>query len=136
MKFINSRRISEANIQAEIYHQCKLNSINCYLEYKVPGNKPRSRLDIVILDNDDNITLIIEVKSYIVDKLPNLNTRQIRKYLKYGIPIVVIGRMENIYNLIKGIKSQIYKEGIYAECYSKTIRWKENYNRHRRSILI
>ena len=58
-------KLSEANIQAEIYHQLKLLEIPCILEYVINN----SRFDIIVLDNKkENILLIIECKRISADK--------------------------------------------------------------------
>ena len=100
MKFIKPDRIAEANIQAEFYHQCKLNGIECYLEYK----HEHSRFDAVIIQNDE-IEFIIEFKSYKTDKAAKLNTKQLDKYRKYGVQIFVITRMETVYLFVNQIQA-------------------------------
>ena len=52
MEFKLPKRISEANIQAEFYKQCKENNINVYLEYK----HEKCRFDAVI-HNENEIIL-------------------------------------------------------------------------------
>jgi len=43
MKFEKPKNPSEANAQAEFYHQCKIRGINCYLEYKKDHKNSRIR---------------------------------------------------------------------------------------------
>ena len=85
MKFIRPKRLPEANIQAEFYHRCRLLGLRLCLEYKYE----HSRFDAVMLDSDDNIYAIIEFKSRIKPIIGDYNTKQIKKYQQYGIPIIV-----------------------------------------------
>ena len=100
-------RLPEANIQAEIYHQLRVFKMRCILEYKVGD----SRFDLALLNEDMAIVAIIEVKSYAIDKMPNIRTAQIKKYKKYGIPIHVIGRMKGIPGLVDRL-SRKYPEAM------------------------
>lgn len=85
MKFIRPKRLPEANIQAEFYHRCRLLGLRLCLEYKYE----HCRFDAVMLDNKDNIYAIIEFKSRIKPIIGDYNTKQIKKYQQYGIPIIV-----------------------------------------------
>lgn len=91
MKFQLPSRLSEANIQAEFYRQCKDAGINIYLEYKYQN----CIFDAVIYNNDE-IEHIIEFKSYKTTKKPKINTKQLKKYSSFGIHIILITRMESI----------------------------------------
>ena len=99
MKFKLPKRISEANIQAEFYSQCKSNNINVYHEYKYE----ECRFDAVIYEHD-KIILIVEFKSYKRKRKPNYETKQIQKYKKYNIPILIVGRMEDVKRTVNYIK--------------------------------
>ena len=92
MKFTPKKRISEANIQAEVYYRLKRLGINCYLEYK----HEHCRFDMVIV-NDDDIIAIIEFKSRI-KKIGIINTqsRQYNRYLSYGLPIIYCTCMDEV----------------------------------------
>lgn len=85
MKFIKPKRIPEANIQAEFYHRCRGLGLRLCLEYKYE----HCRFDAVMLDNEDNIYAIVEFKSRIKPIIGDYNTKQIKKYQQYGIPIIV-----------------------------------------------
>jgi hypothetical protein len=100
MKLEIKGRISEANIQAEFYRRCKDNNLHCYLEYK----HEKSRFDAVMYYRETlEIYAIIEVKSYAEKKAPNLDTKQLKKYNQYNIPVYVIGRMEAIDEVIEDL---------------------------------
>lgn len=85
MKFIIPKRLPEANIQAEFYHRCRLLGLRLCLEYRYE----HCRFDAVMLDRNDNIYAIIEFKSRIKPIKGEYKTKQIDKYSKYGIPIIV-----------------------------------------------
>lgn len=85
-------KLPESNIQAYFFHKCIENGLNCILEYKLNN----SRFDCVLLDDDFNITSIIEFKSYKTCKPAKKNTGQIKKYKKYGFPVYLITRLEYV----------------------------------------
>lgn len=94
-------RISEANIQAEFYKQCKDSGLSVYLEYKLG----KSRFDAVIYNETTNrILYIIEIKSYKdINRVPNIHSKQLFKYSQYDVPIILIGRKEKVKDAIKYI---------------------------------
>lgn len=101
MIFIQPYRLSEVTIQAEIYLRCKKYGIKCYLGYKYN----HSIFDVVII-KDKNIIGIIETKSYYsLKKEPNYQTKQIKKYLKYNLPVLVCGRIEQIDKTLETIQT-------------------------------
>jgi hypothetical protein len=105
MKLEIKHRIAEANIQAEFYHQCKLNKIPCYLEYKIE----RSRFDAVIYEEKSKeILCLLEIKSYKYEyDDANIDTKQCKKYSKYRIPLIYIVRMSDIEEVIKYLLKNI-----------------------------
>ena len=111
MIFKTNGRISEATIQAEIYHQLKTIGIECYLEqnfdiiYK--GRPHKVRADIIIVKNY-NIVCICEVKNGL-DERPNKNTRQYHKYQILGIPFFYCMNVSQINNVISDITNLYIK---------------------------
>ena len=101
MDFIKPKRIPEANIQAEIYRFCRNNNIKVCLEYKVEN----CRLDIVIVKHE-RIILIIETKSRKKEypKNKRYKTKQINKYKKFEVPILVCASWYEIEQTCKEIK--------------------------------
>ncbi len=95
MRFILPPRLSEANIQAEFYRQCKDIGLDVYLEYKHEGSR------------FDEIKFIIEIKSYKTQRAPKRNTKQIKRYESYKVPVLMITRMEMIPVAIDYIISNI-----------------------------
>lgn len=92
--------VHSANLQAEFYHQCRINNINCCLEYYT---EHFGRFDCVITSyNKKEIIRIVEFKKH-SNLSPNLNTKQVNKYLKTGVPVYVI----NNFNQIKGYIEQL-----------------------------
>ena len=91
-KFYKKNKITEANIQAEFYYFCKLNNINCYLEFKLE----KCRFDAVIFDENYKIRYIIEFKSYKTEKKGITNTKQLNKYRKFNCEVILITRLEQI----------------------------------------
>jgi len=101
-------RISESNIQAEFYKQCKDAGLSVYLEYKVST----SRFDAVVYNEVTNrILYIVEIKSYKDSKrIPNIYTKQLTKYSKFNTPILLIGRKEKVKDAIKYILNNKYPD--------------------------
>ncbi len=104
MKFIVKNKISESNIQADFFCKCRDVEINCYLEY----THEDCRFDAVLYDDAKNIYCIIEFKSYKTDKLEKLNTKQLKKYEKYNLPIIVCTRLSDVNNAIIQSLRQLY----------------------------
>ena len=100
------KRLPEANIQAEFYHRCREEKINCILEYKV-GN---CKFDAVVYDDKRNALLIIEFKSYKTNKAPKTNTKQIEKYKKHGLSIMMVTRFDDVEWAISYIKDNFAKK--------------------------
>jgi len=91
MRFEPKHTIPSANIQAEFYRQCLDNGISVYLEYKYENCK----FDAVVYENDD-VRFIVEFKSYATKRTPKRNTKQMKKYGSYGIPVILVTRMEDV----------------------------------------
>lgn len=99
-------RISSAIIQAEFYARCREEKIICYLEFK----ENNSRFDALIFDDFLNKKFIIEFKSYRdASKKPITNTKQINKYKKFDLPIILITRIEQIDEAIEFLKKELKK---------------------------
>lgn len=101
MKFnLTSQRISEANIQAEVYHRLRLAGIICYLEYK----HQNCRFDMVIIKGDV-IVLIVEFKSRI-RHIGRINTKgkQYQKYTAFDVPVIYCTNKSEIDDTVRVIK--------------------------------
>lgn len=106
--FNQPRRISEANIQAELYRQLKMRQIDSYLEYRVRGV---GRLDIVVIDRG-YIACIVECKSYSKSsKEANYATKQIAKYKALGVPVIILKRLEDMQKTVDVIISIMSTRG-------------------------
>lgn len=82
MNLTNHR--SEADIQAEFYHQARLIGLECRLEVRLPCKladyrSSQMRVDIVTIDADRTITALIEVKRE--GKVAGATWRQTRGYM-------------------------------------------------------
>jgi hypothetical protein len=100
-KKFDKKKINSAIIQSEFYFRCKQENIVCYLEFK----DNNSRFDALIFDNNLNKIAIVEFKSYkSKDKKAITNTKQIKKYLSFNLPIFLVVRFEEIEKTIENIK--------------------------------
>lgn len=96
-------KISEATIQGELYHKLRKEGITCYLEYKYED----CRFDCVIIVGS-KVYMIIECKSYKRDsKKPITNTKQYKKYSKYGIPVLYCVRWTDISKTVLSVKTYL-----------------------------
>jgi hypothetical protein len=102
MKFIKPFHRSEANLQADFYHQCRTVHLHPYLEYQIPG----CRFDCVIVDGED-IIAIIEVKKSREESASVATKRQIEKYnyLSENTPIFILVHPDEIHVIVHKIQT-------------------------------
>lgn len=100
IKFDPLKRYDEHNLSSEIYHQLKLLGIRSHLEYK----HENSIFDLIVLDAQDNIKFIVEVKNLEHKVKGRTNTKQFAKYIQYNIPIVFVYKLSQIAEAIEYIK--------------------------------
>jgi|SRR5581483_1088575 len=96
------KRLPEVNIQAEIYHQCKLLNIHCILELRLKTYRP----DIIIFKNDQIIG-IIEVKNHVRDYSNRPESKQAIKYKSLGYPFYLCKNLNDIPQTMKIIQDWI-----------------------------
>lgn len=105
MDFLKPQYPSEANLQAEFYHQCHTVHLFPYLEYSHQG----CRFDCVVVDNGE-IIAIIEVKR--LNEAESTKTqKQIEKYNYFSdnTPVFLLVRKDDIHKIIAKIQ-QIRKK--------------------------
>ncbi len=91
--------VSEVNVQAEFYRQCKEAGLNIYLQYRYDG----CIFDAIIY-SDGEIKFIVEIKSSGPSRIPGNGksrisatvARQIKRYASYDIPVLLIASLEFI----------------------------------------
>lgn len=102
------RRPSEAEIQATIWQILIKERLDARLEVTAKLNLKLHKLDIVIFRNEVP-QIIIECKSwsrrYSKERQYQLsnNTKQLKAYLRWGLPVFICGRMEEIPSLVTEI---------------------------------
>lgn len=106
-----NRRVPEANIQAEFYMLCRRHDIRVLLEVKYEN----CRFDcLVFLANEP--FAIVEVKNYMKRVVLNGKTNQVRKYSKYGLPVIGVVSPKHIYsafNDLLGLLNERHGSEIY-----------------------
>jgi len=113
MKFIRPKRLPEANIQAELYHELRKANIRCCLEYSMHCKETQSNLraDIITIIGDD-IGCIIECKSrgliFKIDK----EGKQYRQYRTFNIPLFYCMKFTHVKKTLESI-IKLHKTGIY-----------------------
>jgi len=106
------KRSSEAEVQATLWMILKEKGIDARLEVVTSLNGRMHKLDIVIFKNQTPQS-IIECKSwskvYSKERQYQLekNTKQIKKYECWGLPVLVCGRPEAIPKVIEKVLSNI-----------------------------
>lgn len=100
---------SEANLQGEFYHACRLLGVQCALEVSTRAG----RLDAVVLSDDRaRILAIVEVKKHAFSFL-NGHSSQIIRYKRLGVPVYGLHPEKCAHRLAKTIQSKHSKdEGI------------------------
>jgi len=94
-------RVSEANIQAECYHQLKLRGIDSYLEFK----HDHCIFDMIIYDKKNDIIAIVEFKSRKeVNKDKVYMTKQIFRYSQYGVPVLFCNHLSQVADTVDTIQ--------------------------------
>lgn len=94
MKF-NPAQGHEFNITAELYHRFRERGHKPYVNYR---NQDFSEFDLVLL-KDDVIRAIFEIKAN--KKSYQGSGAQISRYLKYGLPIVLVVGANMIENAVE-----------------------------------
>ena len=100
MKFIKPKYKSEANLQADFYHQCHTVHLFPYLEYSSQG----CRFDCVVIDGDE-IIAIIEVKRSDQANAPKTQ-QQLEKYNYFSdnTPVFLLTHNNDIHKVIAKIQ--------------------------------
>lgn len=103
---------SEAVIQAEFYHQCRLIGLPCTLEW----GSALGRMDLVVFNRQwTHVLAIVETKRWYT---PNPSSRQIARYKKSGAPVFGLADPLRAEKLAKQIKRQYFdtnSEGVSVE---------------------
>jgi hypothetical protein len=105
MKYLQRKRFSEVNVQAELYRQLKNRGHDPVLEYKIKTEVGGLRADVIIRRGDE-ILCAIEVKWQKPKKPPKKTNRQFLKYEALGIPWRYCrgyGEIESTVNWIDGL---------------------------------
>lgn len=111
---------NEWYLKAEFYHHCKLRDIECAIEIKVPTIN--SRLDAMINFLDKQY--VIELK-FLRKKPLDFNTVQFRKYLRLGLPVIIITNTHEIQEFIhllfydEKFDNEIYMYNKILKCFEK-----------------
>lgn len=101
MKFIKPKYKTEANLQADFYHQCHTVHLHPYLEYSYQG----CRFDCIIVDNDE-IIAIIEVKRSPEVAVGQKAQRQLEayNYFSENTPVFLLTCKDDIHKIIAKVQ--------------------------------
>lgn len=100
IKYDNSNRLPEANVQAELYRRCWNQGIKCILEHRHEG----CRFDALILDSNYEAIAIVEVKNARKLRKPLLERKQYQKYSAFGVPVIYLNGYKEINQVIEHVR--------------------------------
>lgn len=113
MDYVERIKLSEANVQAELYMALKCEGIQCELEYKIRRpNERGARLDVIII-KDGKIPAIIEVKNHLVPEKTKAEWHtksQYKRYSRYGVPVLICPAMEYIADVVAQVQAILNKD--------------------------
>lgn len=93
-------RVTEANIQAELYHHFKMAGVHCVLEF----NTPVGRLDCAVLSDDlTHLVAIVECK---LGFEPSETSWQMTRYGKIGPKVYCLKAIADTESMASKIKFQ------------------------------
>ena len=102
--------MTEATIQAELYHQCRLMGLRAVLEY----NTPVGRMDLVVLSEDGkSVVAGVECKRPTTqsgrrrNENQTANSRQMRRYQTTGITMLILISIDRAEEVAKTIKDRL-----------------------------
>ena len=104
-EIIYPRKISEAEVQAQLWTELKKFSVDARLQVIGKGDDKLCKLDLVVFQNAIP-KCIVECKGwskrYSKERWYQLakNTKQVVRYQQFGVPVFVCGRQESIPNVI------------------------------------
>lgn len=82
---------TEATIQAELYHLCKLASLSCACQVVTPAGV----LDVLVFDPEKREAIAIVECKATKEKAQRANrSRQVARYKTLGVPVLTIGAIE------------------------------------------
>ncbi len=100
-------KVTEADIQAEFYHQARLAGLTIGLE----TSTNRGRLDLIVMNPErDRVFCIIECKRG--EQRINHNSRQTHRYKSFGLDFFIVGTLEDIPLYVAHAISSTQKAGI------------------------
>ena len=106
-------RHSEAEVQTELYNYLHSLGIDARLQVRATANGRDCKLDVVVFV-DKIARVIVECKSwsrmYSRVRFYQLakNTKQIKKYEQFDVPVFICGRMESIPHVIELVTDVIW----------------------------
>lgn len=107
MEFVKPKRPTEAQIVAELYHRLRNEKILAYLEYPIKtwteDQSQNGRIDLIVVKNGI-IRCAIEAKRS--DEL--INFEQLTRYSSLAVPIIFIGKWEQIDAVVGLIKYKFW----------------------------
>jgi hypothetical protein len=124
---------TEANIQAEFYHACRLIDLPVALEIRTPAG----RVDCMVLDKDRTMVLaIVEVKDS-----PNAflsgNMLQIQRYKTLGVPVYGLCPRNCAHRLAATIKRKHqFPNGVFISVFAGQKSYVREFRRKKREELL
>ena len=102
MKYIKPKREHEDNLKAQLYKWTNRSGLHLHFEYR----HENSRFDAVFV-REGEILAIIEIKNWTPSqalKAKRKPTKQLRKYLSFGPPVLVVWSWKGTRGLVSTLK--------------------------------
>ena len=132
---------NESRLQADFYHLCRTKGISCALEYSYTfiGGE-RAKFDAIVFGDDQEALLLVECKyNYRQSEEnigePSYTTKQIEKYKRLQIPLLIINRFCDVDYITDKIKEIIDTNGTLSDWENlKYVRRRKVLTRDKRKI--
>ena len=124
---MEEKYITEAVIVAELYHQLRIRKVECSLEYRLGNNL--GVVDLVVF-KEGNPFLLVEAKNRdsslkaikLVAGVNEAYTKQIAKYLEYGLPVIYMPNKESIMYVVNMIVDDLATKDYRARNISSPVK--------------
>jgi hypothetical protein len=102
LEYKESVCVKEAVIQSKLYESCEKAGLVCDLQYVVflDGKKEKCVLDLVVIENYQ-IIAIVEVKDQEDNPDRIRDSKQLKRYKQFGVPVFILYSIYDIPHLIK-----------------------------------
>ncbi len=99
MRYVEARKVPQANIQAELFYCLRERNIFCVLDYRADKGV---KFDVAVIHGDD-VVCIVEVKSRVRERVSH-KLAKVERCERYGIPVLLCVNFNNVKDTIEEIE--------------------------------